>query len=629
MSDLITLIEFVKNIYIDIYKSFDKTFDETFDETFDKTIKRDNFFKLLYIDFINVYESSKKIQDLEKHMNNIIDILRNDNLRLTNINFNDILERDSIKEDIHTLIINKIKNNKSGNEDILIILDDLHDEQLSDVEKRFMFFMNLISISKNIISRIKPLFRLDDVLKKLKIDKNITNEKIIALYAVDNIFSIELLSEIVKSINDDGSISSQVNQQLKYIYGILKSSTLYNEYNEYIEGASEIKEEDASEKKLMKMTTTTTLGGSDKDIKKIISDFINDKINLRSNTPYKDDNTFSSFYDLNNNTYLKTDDIRDYKISLYQFNMLISDDKKYVKNMFDVLFAELKINFDEIIEKKTIIDFVIFLFNNDDFSKKLNYMHGKQPCEEYSILDANTKNKIKLGLDEIYKIDTTVTDTFNNFKHELLEYLKSPGDTYSTYDNGKDITNIIGDVKHTIDTIMKIFYEAYLLGKKCNESKKRQRAGKYYNYKNTGIKKIFNKKEICIYKMQGSNKEYVRHKNELISFKDFKTINNKPVKTDKKPVNTEKKSVKTDNKSVKTDKKSVKTDKKPVKTDKKPVKTDKKPVKTDKKPVKTDKKPVKTDKKPVKTDKKPVKTDNKPVKTDKKPVKKNIFFNLF
>jgi hypothetical protein len=155
---------------------------------------------------------------------------------------------------------------------------------------------------------------------------------------------------------------------------------------------------------------------------------------------------------------------------------------------------------------------------------------------------------------------------------------------------------------------MKILYEAYLLGKKCKQGMKRQIAGKYYNYKNTGVKKIFNKKERCIYKMQGSNKEYIRHKNELISFKDFKTINNKSVKTDKKP---------------------VKTDNKPVKTDNKPVKTDKKPVNTEKKPVKTDKKPVRNDKKPVNTEKKPVKTDKKPVKTDKKPVKKNIFFNLF
>ena len=520
---------------------------------------------------------------------------------------------------------------------------------LSPEEKKFLFFMNYNLVSRNLIPRIKPLFKLIHALKVLNIKSDLEDPKIIALYAYDNIFPIETLRKISTLIYNkvffttvDSRSSSITNyQQLKYIYGILISSAQFDGYR----------------KTRGKMAAYT---GSEKHIydTKIIYDFIN---NIISADKLASADKLTQKYDLYNldcDTYFINEEYKEiYEISLHQFNMLISLDIKYIENMFGILFIELN---DDDIEKisryKNIYEFAGFLFRKDYFYKKLNYMHNKEPHEVHTIIDKSTKVKISDGLDKLINISSYGSATFGIFKSILLTYIK---DKKISEDISSD-TSIQGDVKHTIDTLMKIYYEAYILGKKCNKSVKTEKetrkrklitttqGGKYYNYKNTGIKKIFNKKERCIYKMQGSNKEYIRHKNELISFKDFKTINSvktekKPVKTEKIPVKTEKKSVKTEKKSVKTEKKSVKTDKKPVKTDKKPVNTDKKPaktdnksVKTDKKPVKMDKKPVKTDKNPVKTDKKPVKTENKPVKmdkkpvkTDKKPVKNNIFFNLF
>jgi len=579
---------------------------------------------------------------IDEKINEICIIIRNE------INDTDDI---IINENNDTFIKNYIKK-IFNNEDSFKFVDiDNYtaDIKLSPDEKKFLFFINYNLISRNVIPRIKPLFKLSDALEVLKINFDLDDPKIIALYAYDNIFSIKLLEKINSLIFGKACYFSNINditnyQQLKYIYGILNSSEQFNEYkNKHKKGGGgqgeqreqgeqgEQGEQVKSEQRKRERDEDEPNEDepNDKYVKidsnmNSIYDFIFYIINSKSSD--KDD-----LYDLDCGIYFTNETYKnEYKISLEQFNMLISNDSEYIKNMFDILFKELKNDVD--IKKtisiniKNINDFAIFLFSKDFFIRKLNYMHGKLPSEKYSIIDDSTILKILNGL-TILKDTNCVdnTETFENFKNILLAYL----DGTTTYDS-----NIFtqGDIKHTIDTLIKIYYNAYLLGKQSKQSKqcsKPQNGGKYYNYKNTGIKKIFNKKERCIYKMQGSNKEYIRHKNELISFKDFKTINNKPVKTDNKPVKTDKKSVNTEKNSVKTDKKPVKTDKKPVKTDKKSLKTDKKSVKTEKKTVKTDKKPVKTEKKSVKTDKKPVKTDKKPVKTDKKPVKKNIFFNLF
>jgi hypothetical protein len=625
------------------------------------------------VDYSNLnytFFSNEKINDKVFHMIDIICLiiisLQDKKYSITSANISE--KREVIDKYIKEIILKNILFNKKESqidEEYDLVNIDLVDNQgkLDENEKRFLFFMNYNLISRNIISRIKPLFKLSEALIVLKIKGDLDDSNIIALYAYDNIFSIKILEEINALIDENAGYFSNSSdkrsdtrnyQQLKYIYGILNSSEQFNKYKNTKKGGG------VGDKRPNSQHTDTEEPG----VKRIklgfnINDFIGSIITGRISSHSQ----ICDLYDLDCGIYFTNDTYKKkYKISLHQFNMLISNDSEYIKNMFDILFIELKKDENkEIIKKiKNINDFAIFLFSKEFFIDKLNYMHGKQPLEQYSEIDEKTKVKISNGL-SILKDTTTndSTDTFENFKKSLLLYLEDDtttdvskisiqGDMKDRTDDSKIFTQ--GDIKHTIDTLIKIYYEAYLLGKQSKQCNKPQNGGKYYNYKNTGIKKIFNKKERCIYKMQGSNTEYIRHKNELISFKDFKTINNKPVKTEKisvntekkpvktekKPVKTEKKPVKTEKKPVKTEKKPVKTEKKPVKKDKKPLKTDEKPVKTDKKPVKTDKKPVKTYKKPVKTDKKPVKTDKKPVKTDKKPVKpvkkpvkKNIFFNLF
>jgi hypothetical protein len=608
------------------------------------------------VDYSNLnytFFSNEKINDKVFHMIDIICLiiisLQDKKYSITSANIS--AKRKVIDKYIKEIILKNILFNKKESqidEEYDLVNIDLVDNQgiLDENEKRFLFFMNYNLISRNIISRIKPLFKLSEALIVLKIKGDLDDSKIIALYAYDNIFSIKILEEINALIRKNAGYFSNSSdkrsdtrnyQQLKYIYGILNSSKQFNKYKNTKNGGG------VGDKRPNSQHTDTEEPG----VKRIkldvnINDFIGSILTTRMISSHSQ---ICDLYDLDCDIYFTNDNYKKkYKISLHQFNMLISNDSEYIKNMFDILFIELKKDENkEIIEKikniKNINDFAIFLFSKEFFIDKLNYMHGKQPLEQYSEIDEKTKVKISNGL-SILKDTTTKdsTDTFENFKKSLLLYLEDDtttdvskisiqGDMKDRTDDTKIFTQ--GDIKHTIDTLIKIYYEAYLLGKQRKQCNKPQNGGKYYNYKNTGIKKIFNKKERCIYKMQGSNTEYIRHKNELISFKDFKTINNKPVNTEKKPVKTEKKPVNTEKKPVKTEKKPVKTDKKPVKTEKKLVKTDKKHVKTEKKPVKTEKKPVKTEKKPVKTEKKPVKTEKKPVKTEKKPVKKNIFFNLF
>jgi len=595
-------------------------------------------------------------ENIDRKIDEICSIIRTDK------NMDTDTDKDSfIKKYIKEIFsINIAFNNKDSFEEEYNFVDiDAYADniKLSPNEKKFLFFMNYNLVSRNLIPRIKPLFKLIDALDVLEIKSDLKDPKIIALYAYDNIFPIETLRLISSLIKDKDSFPDKSDidnyQQLKYIFGILKSSEQFNNYNRG-GGPGEKHEHDADgENKVAKRTKLLDNAYYENEAKKKellfihmkkIYDFINNLIE-------KIDKKYD-LYNLDCDSYFINEHYKnEYEISLHQFNMLISNDSKYIENMFGILFIELKNNDDITIisEIYNIFVFAKYLFTKEYFYKKINYMHKKVPAEEYTKIDNSTKEKISIGLDKLinessdgsYGSDgSDGSKTFQNFKDYLLKYLKDE----IISENISENISIRGNIKHSIDTLMKIYYEAYILGKKCDKKKQLiTQGGKKYNYKNTGIKKIFNKKERCIYKMQGSNKEYIRHKNELISFKDFKTINNKPVKTDNKPVKTDKKSLKTDKKSlktykksvktekktVKTDKKSVKTEKKSVKTDKKPVKIDKKPVKTDKKPVKTDKKPVKTDKKPVKTDKKPVKTDKKPVKTEKKSVKKNIFFNLF
>jgi len=664
LNKLNELIKSLENIYIEIIRR-------------NKCV--DSYTKMSYVDFMEKNKCSQtdailvsdNLLETELHLKveTIIELIIQKIIDLKYELFK-LVSNDFIKDYINEVILirieNKIKKTKPKeqlkssslrsyylNEDdeynFVNIDDDSNREILSDVENKFMFYMNLSLISRNMISRVKTLFKLSHVLTTLNITDSFEESKIIELYLSDNIIPIQSLKTIIELKYNDKNTELQIdddnyinNQQLKYILGILMISKIFIEYMEELTSKNAGDREELSSKN----------AGDKRPIEYIyeslspdlyIKEFINSIISRAGS---------NDLYDLNDNKFHNKSIYKEtYEISLYQFNMLISNDKEYIKNMFYILFIQF-IGNDEIkkIEKiEKIVAFALYLFKTPSFHTLLNYMHGKKPNEEYTKLNATTSNRIRLGLELMTQVDDN--RTFNNFKTELLKFLNN----HDKYRNDNVDHNKIGDVKHTIDTIMKIYYDAYLLGKKppkppkspkspkpskLSKLSKSTKGGKYYNYKNTGIKKIFNKKERCIYKMQGSNKEYIRHKNELISFKDFKTINNKPVKTDKKPVKTDKKSVKTDNKPVKTDKKHVKTDNKPVKTDKKSVKTDKKPVKTDKKPVKTDNKSVKTDKKSVKTDKKTVKTDKKTVKTDKKtvktdkktvkkPVKKNIFFNLF
>jgi len=664
LNKLNELIKSLENIYIEIIRR-------------NKCV--DSYTKMSYVDFMEKNKCSQtdailvsdNLLETELHLKveTIIELIIQKIIDLKYELFK-LVSNDFIKDYINEVILirieNKIKKTKPKeqlkssslrsyylNEDdeynFVNIDDDSNREILSDVENKFMFYMNLSLISRNMISRVKTLFKLSHVLTTLNITDSFEESKIIELYLSDNIIPIQSLKTIIELKYNDKNTELQIdddnyinNQQLKYILGILMISKIFIEYMEELTSKNAGDREELSSKN----------AGDKRPIEYIyeslspdlyIKEFINSIISRAGS---------NDLYDLNDNKFHNKSIYKEtYEISLYQFNMLISNDKEYIKNMFYILFIQF-IGKDEIIkiEKiEKIVAFALYLFKTPSFHTLLNYMHGKKPNEEYTKLNATTSNRIRLGLELMTQVDDN--RTFNNFKTELLKFLNN----HDKYRNDNVDHNKIGDVKHTIDTIMKIYYDAYLLGKKppkppkspkspkpskLSKLSKSTKGGKYYNYKNTGIKKIFNKKERCIYKMQGSNKEYIRHKNELISFKDFKTINNKPVKTDKKPVKTDKKSVKTDNKPVKTDKKHVKTDNKPVKTDKKSVKTDKKPVKTDKKPVKTDNKSVKTDKKSVKTDKKTVKTDKKTVKTDKKtvktdkktvkkPVKKNIFFNLF
>jgi len=214
-----------------------------------------------------------------------------------------------------------------------------------------------------------------------------------------------------------------------------------------------------------------------------------------------------------------------FKLTKINGNLFTTDELEELKNL------EARIN-EEI---KNLIDLLIS--SHQEIEKELE----KKQIEEEEIQRREIEEKRKKRKEEVNKITTYLYENFhdkNNEKDTIIRW------EILVKDHLEKMRKIVDEFKKLEQIIERKKYEN--LSRQQFEIDEMEREGLFKKEENIGGKKSkkLPKKEIlgkmiCIYKIPGDHKEYVRHKGKLITLKDYKEL--MKAKKAKKPTKLSKK----------------------------------------------------------------------------------------